>query len=76
VSAWDELLAITHPGREIQIGAERWLFMRRSYERPEASLTEHGDRMTITVELVRAGSPADPRRLPADAPRPTNREDH
>jgi hypothetical protein len=76
VSAWNELLALSHPGREIQIGAERWLFMRRSYRRDSADPDLRDNYMTITVELVRAGSPADPRQLPADAPRPTNREDH
>jgi hypothetical protein len=69
VSAWDELLAITHPGREIQIGEGRWLFMRRSYTHPTDSLEERDDRMTIIVELVRSGSPADPREIRPTPPR-------
>lgn len=75
MTAWDELLAVTHPGTEVEVPTtgERWLALRRAYQEPDA-LAERGDRMTLTVEFVRAGSDLDPRRPPADAPRPTTPE--
>lgn len=76
MSAWDELLAATHPGKEVEAGSDVWLVVRRSYTHPDSSIEGRDDRMTITVELVRSGSDADPRRPPPDAPRPTTtRED-
>jgi hypothetical protein len=71
VTAWDELLAVTHPGTEVEAAGATWLTLRRSYR-------EHDDpdRLTLTVEFVRAGSSSDPRRPPADAPRPTQPEGH
>lgn len=73
MTAWDELLAVTHPGMEVEIPTtgDRWLMLRRRYEMGVGDLSTREDYMTLTVELVRAGSAADPRRLPADAPRPT-----
>lgn len=73
MNAWEELLAATRPGREVENGADCWLILRRSCNNDEPF--GRYDRMTITVELVRSGSPTDPRRLPDDAPRPTSRKD-
>lgn len=74
MNAWDQLLAATHPGREVEIGADRWLLIRRSYQQEEAGPEARPNRLTLTVEMVRAGSDADPRRLPPDAPPPTPTE--
>jgi hypothetical protein len=65
VSAWEELLAATRPGAEHVIGGDQWFVMSRAYRHEPGS-----PGMTITVELVRAGSDLDPRRPPADAPAP------
>jgi hypothetical protein len=62
--SWDALLAVTHPGVELEVGADRWLILRRAYQHPDTALNDHDDRMVITVELVRSGSPADPRTGP------------
>lgn len=63
MSAWDELLAATHPGREVDSGTYRWLVLRRScrFGQPGSD-----NQMTLTVEFVRAGSPADPRTIAAE----------
>lgn len=70
MSAWDELLAVTYPGTEIEIGADCWLVMRRSYTPgPLLALENRDNRMTLTVEFVRSGSPADPRQIQPTPPR-------
>jgi hypothetical protein len=77
VSDWDDFLALTHPGREVEIPTtgERWLIMRRSYRSDSADPDLRDNYLTVTVELVRSGSAVDPRRLPPDAPRPPNPEE-
>jgi hypothetical protein len=74
VSAWDELMAATYPGRVVETAGDEWLVLSRSY-REDRDGPSRLDRITLEVELVRSGSPADPRRPPPDAPRPTPRED-
>jgi hypothetical protein len=69
VSTWDDLLTVTHPGTEVEIGADRWLVMRRSYTPGRYSAEDCDNTMTITVELVRSGSPADPRAIQPTPPR-------
>lgn len=76
MNAWDELLAATRPGGEVEVGADTFLVVSRRYHREEDDPT-HLDRLTLTVELVRARSDADPWRLPADAPTPRHHpEEH
>jgi hypothetical protein len=65
VSGWEDLLAATRPGTDLEIGAESWLVLRRSYVRDGDLLNSvNHERMTITVELVRVDSESDPRHLP------------
>jgi hypothetical protein len=73
VSAWDELMAATYPGRVVETAGDEWLVLSRSYREDRDSLSRL-DRITLEVELVRSGSPTDPRR-PPDPPRPTNPEE-
>lgn len=55
--------ALPHPGMELEGSrGERWLVIRRSWTGDPTS----ADHTTLTLHLVRAGSPEDPR-----APRPT-----
>jgi hypothetical protein len=73
----EDLLALTRPGVVMEMGTtESWRVLRRSYTRDGDLInTVSQERMTITVELVRADSPADLRRLPLDAPRPDDSEE-
>lgn len=65
MSTWDDLLAVTHPGTEVEAGTDRWLVMRRSYTPGTApTFDNRDDTLTLTVELVRSGSSADPREIP------------
>lgn len=67
MTAWTDLLGATLPGREVEAGpGDMWLILRRSYTRPDNSPEGRDDRMTITVELVRSGSPSDPRYPPGN----------
>lgn len=70
MSAWEELLAVTRPGTEMKMPTgESWIVMSRAYRQDDQALPwEHLDRLTVTVELIRAGSASDPRPLPPDAP--------
>jgi len=71
MSTWDDLLAVTHPGTELDVsaGIGRWLTLRRSIRQEPGS-----DYMTLTVEFVRGGSDSDPRQQHPIPPTP-DRED-
>lgn len=60
MSAWDELMAATYPGRAVEIAGDEWLVMSRAYRQRGDAVTRL-DRITLEVELVRTGSDADPR---------------